>query len=156
MAQAQVSRLLPWALAAWIAYVFVWYLQYKFTGQAGSVWLFTVLTDWLGFAGHEKAMRIGTGTAELVAAILCLLPATRALGAAMTVAIMAGAILLHLVTPLGIDPYKDGAVLFKEACATLLAGATLLWLSRDQAVAFIRRLPVIGRFCPPEFAPRLR
>ena len=60
-----INRILPWALAAWIAYVFVWYLQYKFTGHEGSVWLFTVITDWLGLKGHEKAMRIGVGSAEL-------------------------------------------------------------------------------------------
>ncbi len=156
MSQAQVSRLLSWALAAWIAYVFLWYLQYKFTGHAGSVWLFTVLTDWFGLHGHEKAMRIGTGTAELIAAVLCLLPATRAVGAAMTIAIMSGAIFFHVVTPLGIDPYDDGAVLFKEACATLLAALVLLWLSRDQATALLRRVPMIGRFVPADFAARLR
>ena len=63
---------LPWLLALWIAYIFIWYLQYKFFGHEGSVWLFTVLTDWLGFSGFEKIMRIGVGTVELGAAILCL------------------------------------------------------------------------------------
>ncbi len=156
MTQANVSRVLPWALAAWIAYVFVWYLQFKFSGHDGSVWLFTVLTDWFGFHGYEKAMRMGTGTAELIAAILCLLPATRAVGAGMTVAIMSGAIFFHLVTPLGIDPYKDGGVLFKEACATLIAGVALLWLSRNQALTLARGLPVIGRFFPDDLVLRLR
>lgn len=138
------ARLLPWALALWIAYVFVWYLQYKFTGHDGSVWLFTVLTDWLGLRGHEKAMRIGVGSAELLAAILCLVPPTRAIGAAMTIGIMAGAIFFHVVSPLGIDPYDDGGVLFREACLTLLAAALLLWLSRRQALAIASRLPVLG------------
>ncbi len=63
-------RLLVWPLTAWIAYVFLWYLQYKFTGHPGSTYLFTVLTDWLGFHGYEKVMRIGTGSAELIAAIV--------------------------------------------------------------------------------------
>lgn len=151
-------RLLPWALVAWIAYVFVWYLQYKFTGHDGSVWLFTVLTDWLGFPGYEKVMRIGTGTAELIAAILCLIPALRAVGAAMTIGIMTGAIFFHLVTPLGIDPYDDGGVLFREACLTLVAGFVLLWLSRDQAYAIARAMPVVGplviRVCPRGFSAR--
>lgn len=154
-----VLRLLPWALALWIAYVFVWYLQYKFTGHEGSVWLFTVLTDWLGLHGHEKAMRIGTGAAELLAAVLCLVPPLRAVGAAMTVGIMAGAIFFHLVTPLGIDPYGDGGVLFREACLTLVAGAVLLWLSRQQALTIARALPVVGplveRLCPGRFAARM-
>jgi uncharacterized membrane protein YphA (DoxX/SURF4 family) len=146
------GRILPWALAAWIFYVFVWYLQYKFTGHDGSVMLFTILTDWLGFHGYEKVMRIGTGSAELVAAILCFVPRLRAVGAAMTTGIMSGAIFFHVVSPLGIDPYHDGGKLFKEACATWLAGTLLLWLSRDQAFAIARGLPIVGsivdRVCP--------
>lgn len=155
-----VQALLPWALALWIAYVFIWYLQYKFTGHEGSVWLFTVLTDWLGFHGHEKFMRIATGAAELTAAILCLIPALRAVGAAMTMAIMGGAIFFHVVSPLGIDPYGDGGVLFREACMTLVVGGVLLWLSRVQAFAIARALPVIGpiveRLLPGGFITRAR
>lgn len=139
-----VKRILPWALAAWIAYVFVWYLQYKFTGHDGSVWLFTVITDWLGLHGHEKAMRIGVGSAELTAAILCFIPRLRAVGAALTIALMGGAIFFHVVSPLGIDPYEDGGKLFKEACATIVAACVLLWLERDNALAIARSLPVIG------------
>ena len=108
---------LAWALAAWIAFIFVWYLQFKFTGHPGSVDLFTTLTDWLGFHGHEKAMRIGTGTAELIAAILLFGRPLQALGALLALGIMSGAIFFHLVSPLGVDPYGDGGVLFKEASA---------------------------------------
>jgi hypothetical protein len=139
-----INRILPWALAAWIAYVFVWYLQYKFTGHEGSVWLFTVITDWLGLNGYEKPMRIGVGSAELAAAVLCFIPRLRAVGAAMTVALMGGAIFFHVVSPLGIDPYEDGGKLFKEACATIVAGGVLLWLERENALAIARRLPIVG------------
>lgn len=155
LSRESIERYLPWALAAWIAFVFVWYLQFKFTGHDGSVHLFTVLTDWLGLHGHEKAMRIGTGAAELVAAALCLVPATRALGAALSFAIMAGAIFFHLVSPLGIDPYGDGGTLFKEACATLLASAVLLWFARRQAVDLAWRVPLLGALLP-RIAPSLR
>src|SRR5262245_47947373 len=103
------QRVIPYLLSAWIFYVFVWYLQYKFTGAEGSVFLFTVLTDWLGFHGHEKVMRIGTGSVELVAAILCFIPRLQVVGGALALGIMTGAIFFHLVTPLGIDPYDDGA-----------------------------------------------
>lgn len=149
-----IGRLLPWVLAAWIAYVFVWYLQYKFTGHDGSVWLFTVITDWLGLKGHEKAMRIGVGSAELCAAILCFVPRLRAVGAAMTIALMSGAIFFHVVSPLGIDPYEDGGKLFKEACATLVAGCVLLWLERENAAALARRIPVVGELVGRVLAPR--
>lgn len=148
-AHALVNRVLPYALAAWIFYVFVWYLQYKFTGHDGSVYLFTVLTDWLGLHGHEKAMRIGVGSMELTAAILCLVRPTQAVGAAMTVGIMAGAIFFHVVSPLGIDPYEDGGVLFKEACLTLAAGLGLLWIRRAEALRLAGALPVVGGFVRP-------
>ncbi len=141
-----LRRAAPWLLAIWITYVFTWYLQYKFTGHDGSVWLFTVITDWLGLKGHEKAMRIGVGSCELIAATLCLIPRLRAVGAAATIALMSGAIFFHVASPLGIDPYEDGARLFKEACATWVAGWALLWFERDAALAIARRLPIIGGF----------
>jgi hypothetical protein len=137
---------MPWLLALWIAYIFVWYLQYKFTGADGSVWLFTVLTDWLGVPGYEKSMRIGVGSAELLAAILVLIRRTQVLGAALSAGIMAGAIFFHVVSPLGIDPYDDGGVLFKEACLVLLAALGILWLRRDEALDLARHLPVVGRY----------
>jgi len=137
---------MPWLLALWIAYIFVWYLQYKFTGADGSVWLFTVLTDWLGVSGYEKPMRIGVGSAELLAAILVLIRRTQVLGAALSAGIMAGAIFFHVVSPLGIDPYEDGGVLFTEACLVLLAALAILWLRRDEALDLARHLPVVGRY----------
>src|SRR5260221_11262452 len=100
----RVLGLLAWPLAAFDAYIFVDYLQYKFTGDEGSVWLFTILTDWLGFAVHEKFMRIGVGSMELTASILLFIPATQVVGAALALAIMTGAIFFHLGSPLAIDP----------------------------------------------------
>src|SRR6266446_10611747 len=127
--------LLAWPLAAFDAYIFIFYLQYKFTGHPGSVELFTTLTDWLGFAGHEKFMRIGTGSMELIASILLFIPATQVIGAALAFAIMSGAIFFHLVSPLGVDPYGDGGVLFKEACAVWLSSVAILAIRRRQAAA---------------------
>ncbi len=139
----RAMRLLVWPLTAWIAYVFLWYLQYKFTGHPGSTYLFTVLTDWLGFHGYEKVMRIGTGSAELIAAMLLFVPRWQVLGALMALGIMSGAIFFHLVSPLGVDPYGDGGILFKEACATWAAAAAILGLRwRDTAAlaTWARRL----------------
>jgi len=131
------AALIAWIPVLWIVYVLVWYLQYKFTGHPGSVDLFTTLTDWLGFHGHEKAMRIGTGSAELLASILLVVPRTRILGAVLALGIMTGAIFFHLVSPLGVDPYGDGGVLFKEACATWIASAVVIALLRDEALAWV-------------------
>jgi hypothetical protein len=138
------AQALPWILALWIAYVFIWYLQYKFLGHEGSVWLFTVLTDWLGFPGHEKAMRISVGTMELVAGFLCLYRPAQSIGGALAAGIMTGAIFFHVVSPLGIDPYEDGAVLFKEAVSVWAAGLALVWLRRREALAFAACLPYVG------------
>lgn len=133
-------RALPWVLSVWIAYIFIWYLQYKFLGHEGSVWLFTVLTDWLGVPGYEKIMRIGVGSAELVAGLLCVYRPTQSIGGAAAAGIMTGAIFFHLVSPLGIDPYEDGGVLFTEAVTVWLSGLILLYLRRDEAAAFAQTL----------------
>jgi len=141
----RLRQLLPWALALYIAYIFVWYLQFKFTGGEGSVWLFTILTDWLGAHGYEKVMRIGTGSAQLIASVLLLIPPTQVLGAALASGIMAGAIFFHLVSPLGIDPYQDGGELFKEAVTVFVFGLVILALRREEAFALIRRVPPLAR-----------
>jgi len=140
----KIVRIVPWLLAAWIAYIYLWYLQYKFLGHPGSVELFTTLTDWLGAHGHEKAMRIGVGSLELTASLLLFVRPAQAVGAALSLALMTGAIFFHLVSPLGVDPYGDGGVLFKQACATWLASLVLLVLRRDEAIALLAAVPVIG------------
>jgi uncharacterized membrane protein YphA (DoxX/SURF4 family) len=138
-ARDTVLGMLAWVLAAFNAYIFIYYLQFKFTGHPGSVDLFTTLTDWLGFHGHEKFMRIGTGSMELVASVLLFIPATQVVGAALALAIMSGAIFFHLVSPLGIDPYGDGGVLFKEACAVWLSSLAILAIRRRQAAELAER-----------------
>jgi hypothetical protein len=45
--------------------------------------------------------------------------------------IMAGAIVFHLFTPLGVDPYGDGGQLFKEACFTFIVAGIVAFLRRD-------------------------
>jgi uncharacterized membrane protein YphA (DoxX/SURF4 family) len=140
----RIMGLAAWAMAIYIAYIFVWYLQYKFTGDDGSVWLFTILTDWLGFHGHEKFMRIGTGSAELVASILLFIPPLQVAGAAMAFCIMSGAIFFHLFSPLGVDPYGDGGVLFHEACTVWVFSIAIMIIRRQRGVALVERyLPFI-------------
>lgn len=135
---------LSWALAAWIAFVFVWYLQFKFTGDQGSVWLFTILTDWLGFHGYEKVMRIGTGSLELCASILLFDRPLQVLGAVLALGIMSGAIFFHTVSPLGIDPYGDGGVLFEQACSVWVSSVIIIAIRRRDAIALLDRfLPFV-------------
>lgn len=140
----RVLRLLTWPAALFIACILLWYEQYKLTGHPGSTFLFTVLTDWLGFHGHEKFMRIAVASCEIVTSVLVLLPPTRLLGALGAVALMSGAVFFHLVSPLGVDPYNDGAGLFTEACETLAAALFIVFALRADLPALAGRVPFVG------------
>ena len=139
----RIHRLLTWPAAAYIAFIFLWYEQYKLTGNPGSVHLFTILSDWLYLDGYEKPFRLAVGSAELIASILVLLPWTRMYGAALSLGIISGAIFFHVASPLGIDPYNDGATLFKEACAVWVCSVFVLTSYRTELMALYER--VTGR-----------
>lgn len=133
-------RLLTWPAALYIAGILLWYEQYKLTGADGSVYLFTILTDWMGLHGHEMAFRLFVAIMEIAASILVLIPATRVFGAAFALGVMSGAIFFHVVSPLGIDPYGDGGVLFKEACTVWLSAAFILAVRWRDAIALAQRV----------------
>jgi uncharacterized membrane protein YphA (DoxX/SURF4 family) len=137
---ARVHRLLTWPAALYIAGILLWYEQYKLTGNPGSVWLFTVLSDWLFISGHEKVFRLFVASVEITASVLVLIPYTRMWGAALAPGVMSGAIFFHLVSPLGIDPYNDGGALFKEACAVWLSAAFILLSYRAEIRTIIASL----------------
>lgn len=144
----RIPDLAPWVAAFYICFIFLWYEQYKLLGDEGSVQLFTTLTNWLGVPGHEKFMRVGVGTCEIIASLFLLVPAVQGLGAIGAVMLMSGAIFFHLVTPLGVDPYHDGGVLFKEACSVLTCAFLVIWWRREQIVGLAHRfgipLPMIA------------
>jgi uncharacterized membrane protein YphA (DoxX/SURF4 family) len=135
----RVLKLLAWPAAVWIAYELLWYEQFKLTGNEGSVYLFTILSDWLGTPGGEKPFRLFVATMEIVASVLVLIPATRVLGAALALGTMSGAIFFHTIGPIGIDPYGDGGGLFKEACFTWAMAAFIAFARRDELLALGRR-----------------
>ena len=132
-------KLLSWPAAFYIAYILLWYEQYKLTGDEGSVWLFQILADWLGIHDYEKPFRLAVASAELMAALLVLLPRTRLYGGALALGLMSGAIFFHTASPLGTDPYGDGGVLFHEACAVWLSAAFVLLAYRAEARAALLR-----------------
>jgi uncharacterized membrane protein YphA (DoxX/SURF4 family) len=137
-----VLRILCWAAALWIAYEFLWYLQYKLAGQT---LIFDRLSDWSGIP--EKPFRLFVAGMEFVAAILVLIPRTQALGALFALGIMTGAIFFHLFTPLGVDPYEDGGNLFKEACFTSGMAAIIVLIRRNE-------LRALAGHVVPTLAPR--
>ena len=134
----RILKHLTWAAALYIAFILMWYEQFKLTGNAGSVELFTTLATWLHIPDYEKPFRLTVAVAEICAAVLVVIPATRILGAALTLGLMSGAIFFHVASPLGIDPYDDGAVLFREACATWASAMFILFAFRHEALALLK------------------
>lgn len=107
-------------------------LWFKFTGAPESVYIFSTL-------GVEPWGRIGSGIAELVAALLLVLPRTAWAGAAMALGIMGGAILSHLAV-LGVEVMDDGGTLFMLALAVAVCSAFVLWRERSVAISCVQRM----------------
>lgn len=132
--KATLFHLLAWAAAIWIAYELLYYEQFKLTGPT---LIFDRLSDWSGIP--ERPLRLFVAAMEILAAILVLIPRTQGFGGFFAAGIMGGAIFFHLFTPLGVDPYEDGGMLFKEACFTFTMGLLVAWLRRDQLLALLPR-----------------
>ena len=122
------------ALVSWIcqlaaAVILLQTLFFKFTGAEESRFIFSSL-------GVEPWGRIASGIVELVAAALLLYPRTAAVGALLSMGVMAGAIAAHLFV-LGISVKDDGGLLFALAVAVFACGALIVYLRRVE-------LPLIG------------
>ena len=125
-------RLLPNLIAA---VILLQTLFFKFTAAPESVYIFSTL-------GLEPIGRIGSGVAELIAALLLLWPASAWVGAALALGIMGGAILSHL-TVLGIEVQGDGGQLFLLAVLVAVLSAFVLYRDRTRWMALLahRRSP---------------
>lgn len=128
---SRVQLAVSWCLQLVAAAILLQTLFFKFSGAEESVYIFSTL-------GAEPAGRIGSGVVELIAAVLLLVPATIPLGAALTMAVMSGAIISHL-TILGIEVKGDGGLLFGLAVTVFVSAALVLYLRRSE-------LPFVGRF----------
>jgi uncharacterized membrane protein YphA (DoxX/SURF4 family) len=114
--------ILTWALRIIAALILLQTLFFKFSGSEESIYIFSKV-------GIEPWGRIATGIAELIAALLILIPRTTAFGALMGMGIMAGAIATHLFL-LGIEVKNDGGLLFVYALLTFASCAVLVWMNR--------------------------
>lgn len=140
MAHTRLFWILSWLAAGWIAWEFLYYAQFKLNAAEGSIeGIFLPLANWIGMPALEPLLRWGVVLLEIVAVVLVLNQPTRLLGGLMTMGLMGGAILLHALGPIGIDPYGDGGMLFKEACFTLLMAAFLVWGHRAEVPPFAVR-----------------
>ena len=132
MAQFRLSGLVAWLGALWISFEFFWYEQFKLVGPT---LVFERLSDWSGIS--EPLFRLFVAGMEICAGVAVLVPAVQGLGALFAMGIMTGAIIFHLFTPLGVDPYGDGGKLFKEACFTFLVAGFVAFLRWNQIAVWL-------------------
>jgi len=126
-------RTIDWILRLTAAVILVQTLWFKFTAAPESVYIFDKVG--LGAPG-----RIGSGIAELISAILLVIPRTAWLGAILALGVMGGAIMSHL-TVLGIVVMDDHGDLFGLALTVALCAAIVLFVRR-------RDIPLVGKLLP--------
>lgn len=139
------KSIILFALSAYIAFVFVQSLFFKFTGSPESIFIFSTLRDWSGIGLFEPFGRYFIGASELVASILLFVPRLRFVGAGAAMVIISGAIVFHLFTPLGVEIMGDGGLLFGLACGVWVASAAILLIEREKVIAFLTALLAFGR-----------
>ncbi|MEK6702057.1 MAG: DoxX family protein [Planctomycetota bacterium] len=123
------ATITSWFLQIVVAAILVQTLFFKFTAAPESVYIFTTM-------GLEPAGRIGSGVAELIAAILLLVPRTTVIGAALSLGVITGAIGSHL-TKLGIVVQGDGGLLFALAVIVFVSSAAILAIRRREISALV-------------------
>ena len=116
-----VKTVFIWLLRVIAAIILLQTLYFKFTAHPQSVALFTT-------QDMEPWGRIGTGIAELITAILLLIPRTTLLGAIMGLGLMSGAIFFHL-TKLSIN-FGGDVILFAYAVITFSSCLGLIIIHR--------------------------
>jgi uncharacterized membrane protein YphA (DoxX/SURF4 family) len=126
---SKTETLLSWICRVVAAVILLQTLFFKFTGAPESVYIFTKV-------GLEPWGRIGSGVAELIAAILLIAPSFPWLGAGLALGVMGGAIMSHL-TVLGVVVKDDGGLLFGLAVVVAICAAVVLFIHRQA-------LPIIG------------
>jgi uncharacterized membrane protein YphA (DoxX/SURF4 family) len=124
-----MKKYFPLIIRLVIAIILIQTLRFKFTAHPDSVYIFE--KSGLGDVG-----RIGSGIAELIAAILILIPRTIWLGALLTLGIISGAIVTHL-TKIGIEVNGDGGTLFFMAVLIFVLSTITLWIHKKE-------IPFIG------------
>lgn len=129
---SRAALISTWVLQFVAAAILLQTLFFKFTGAEESVFIFSRL-------GLEPWGRIGTGVAELIAALLLLVPATAVLGALFTLGIISGAILSHLFV-LGVVVQNDGGLLFTLAVVVFTCALAVLAVRRSELSDLIEQV----------------
>jgi putative oxidoreductase len=130
----KIKKSFPLALRIIIAIILLQTLRFKFSAHPDSVYIFTKV-------GLEPYGRIGTGIVELIAGVLLLIPKTAWAGAALTIGVLGGAIMMHLTT-LGIEINNDGGILFMTALIVFILSLIVLYVYRKD-------IPFVGQKLNP-------
>ena len=142
----KITKVLPWILSVFIAFVFIQSLFFKFTDAPETQYIFGTLKQWafdsFGLQGLFIVPGIFNqyviGSAELAASILILtglltkFKILNPLGALMALGVISGAIFFHLFTPLGVEVQGDGGTLFTMAVGVWLSSLYLILHGRHQ------------------------
>lgn len=118
------TKIIKWIFRIVASGILLQTLFFKFSGAEESFYIFSRL-------GIEPYGRIGSAIAELIVAILILIPRTTWIGALGGIGIMTGAVASHLLV-LGIDVKNDGGLLFGLAVITLLSCSVLLYWDKNK------------------------
>ncbi|MFZ4796908.1 MAG: DoxX family protein [Bacteroidia bacterium] len=102
-------------------------LFFKFSSAPESVYIFSTL-------GIEPYGRIGSGIAELIAAILLIWPSKSLIGALLSLGVMSGAILSHVVF-LGIVIMNDGGLLFSLAIVVFVLNLIIIGYNSNKLLS---------------------
>ena len=152
MSRAKVMHYLPWALAIFVAIVFVQSLFFKFTNSFETQHIFTTIGDWMGSIGLPAFIASGfaawggytVGSVELIASVLLIMRRTQSLGALIGFLVISGAIFFHLFTPLGVSVVideagnRDGGQLFVLAVGVFVSTILIMWLRRGNSAEYLR------------------
>jgi hypothetical protein len=148
--RARLLGLVPHGLAVFMSVVFLDSLRFKFTDHPNTQVIFGKLNAWAGSVGAAGLFghaglfsQYVIGGVELVASVLLIagiaprLRHLQAAGALAGLAVMAGAVSFHTLTPLGTDPNHDGGGLFIAACINLAAAVLLLSVFRRRELGLL-------------------
>jgi hypothetical protein len=132
----RAAKVVPWLFQVPVALILAQTLFFKFTYAPETQAIFA------DRGGYPAAVAVGA--LELVCVVLLLVPRTAAVGAALSLAVIGGAIFTHL-TSLGVSvpvapgsQERDGGLLFGLAVAVAVGSLVVLVLRR-------RELPLAGR-----------
>ncbi len=155
-----LRAIVSWPIVAWMCFIFLGSLPYKFTNHPDTQHIFGTIGDWIGgFLGEGIGNLFGSfggygvGVFELLTSIVLLLPIVlwviskssgsyfgitrrrfHVIGGLMASVVMAGAVFFHLASPLGVEVLhngeSDGGSLFYAAVSILVLGLVLAGINQ--------------------------